>query len=157
VNVYGVAGKNKAADLQKENEVKLLKDLIRGLGANKTENSIISISKAAPIISDISQNFDNMLGMKKYKTNHKKRSSAEDIGILLKKLKTIDVWHFKNNQILPAFNGISLSPFNFENSLFMSSVEKTVVRLKRDLPCDIDHDDEDEEEEENHDDEDSDN
>jgi len=58
---------------------------------------------------------------------------------------------------LPAFNGISLSPFNFENSLFMSSVEKTVVRLKRDLPCDIDHDDEEEEEEENHDDEDSDN
>jgi len=87
VNVYGGAGKNKAADLQKENEVKLLKDLIRGLGANKTENSIISISKAAPIISDISQNFDNMLGMKKYKTNHKKRSSAEDIGILLKKTK----------------------------------------------------------------------
>ena len=48
-------------------------------------------------------------------------------------------------------------PFNFENSLFMSSVEKTVVRLKRDLPCDIDHDDEGEEEEKNQDDEDSDN
>lgn len=43
------------------------------------------------------------------------------------------------------------------NSLFMSSVEKTVVRLKRDLTCDIDHDDEGEEEEKNQDDEDSDN
>lgn len=58
---------------------------------------------------------------------------------------------------MPAFNGINLSPFNFENSLFMSSVEKTVVRLKRDLPCDIDHDDEDEEEENNRDDKNSDN
>jgi hypothetical protein len=35
--LYGGAGKNKAADLQKENEAKLLKDLIRGLGANKNE------------------------------------------------------------------------------------------------------------------------
>jgi hypothetical protein len=40
--LYGGAGKKKAADLQIENEAKLLKDLIRGLGANKTENSIIS-------------------------------------------------------------------------------------------------------------------
>ena len=47
--------------------------------------------------------------------------------------------------------------FNFENILFMSSVEKTVVRLKRDLPCDIDHYDDGEEEEKNQDDEDSDN
>jgi hypothetical protein len=62
-----------------------LNDLIRGLGANKTGNAIISISKVAPVISDISQNFDNMLGMTKYKTNHKKRSSAEEIGILFKK------------------------------------------------------------------------
>lgn len=58
---------------------------------------------------------------------------------------------------MPAFNGISLSPFNFENSLFMSAVEKTVVRLKRDLPCDIDHDDEEEENDDDDDDEDSDN
>jgi hypothetical protein len=62
-----------------------LNDLIRELGANKTGNAIISISKVAPVISDISQNFDNMLGMKKYKTNHKKRSSAEEIGILFRK------------------------------------------------------------------------
>jgi hypothetical protein len=76
-----------------------LNDLIRRLGANKTGNAIISISKVAPVISDISQNFDNMLGMKKYKKNHKKRSSAEEIGILVKKkLKTIDVWYFQNNR-----------------------------------------------------------
>ena len=48
VNVKGGQGENKAADLHKENEVKLLKDLIRGLGANKTENSINMITKASP-------------------------------------------------------------------------------------------------------------
>lgn len=56
----------------KKNEVKLLKDLIRGLGANKAENSIVAISKAAPVIQQIVQNYDNMLLIKKINTKHKK-------------------------------------------------------------------------------------
>lgn len=72
VNIHGGMGKNKAADMHKENEVKLLKDLIRGLGANKTEKSIIAMSKAAPVISSIANNFDTMLSMKKITTKHKK-------------------------------------------------------------------------------------
>jgi hypothetical protein len=51
VNPKGKKGKNKAADMQKENQVKELKDLIRGLGSNKTENSIVRLSKAYPVIN----------------------------------------------------------------------------------------------------------
>uniref|UniRef100_K1PWV9 DUF6589 domain-containing protein n=1 Tax=Magallana gigas TaxID=29159 RepID=K1PWV9_MAGGI len=40
INPTGRPGHNKAADIEKENQVKMLKDLIRGLGANKTENGI---------------------------------------------------------------------------------------------------------------------
>ena len=39
--------------MQKENQVKEIKDFIKGLGANKTENSIVKLSKAAPVINDI--------------------------------------------------------------------------------------------------------
>lgn len=60
------------ADMHKENEVKLLKDLIRGLGTKKTENSIVAISKAAPVIKQIAQNYDNMLSIKKINTKHKR-------------------------------------------------------------------------------------
>ena len=35
-------------------------DLIRRLGANKTENAIVTVSKAAPVIQGIVDNFDRM-------------------------------------------------------------------------------------------------
>lgn len=50
VNVYGGEGKNKVVDMYKENEVKLLKDLIRGLGVNKIENLIVVIFKVVLVI-----------------------------------------------------------------------------------------------------------
>ncbi|XP_033729431.1 uncharacterized protein LOC117318569 [Pecten maximus] len=65
VNVHGGRGQNKAADMHKENEVKLLKELIKGLGANKSEHSIIAISKAAPVVAAVVSNFDKMLELKK--------------------------------------------------------------------------------------------
>lgn len=75
------------ADMHKENEVKLLKDLIRGLGTKKTENSIVAISKGAPVIKQIAQNYDNMLSIKKINTKHKKRSSEEDIQAMIRVLR----------------------------------------------------------------------
>lgn len=42
VNLSGCRGDNKVVDLQKENEVLVLKELICGLGFNKIENVIVS-------------------------------------------------------------------------------------------------------------------
>lgn len=78
--------------MHKENEVKLLKNLIRGLGTKKTENSIVAISKAAPVIKQIVQNYDNMLSIKKINTKHKKRSSKEDIQAMIRVLKNPPPW-----------------------------------------------------------------
>lgn len=55
VNPNGGPGANKPADMQKENQVRDLKKLIKGLGANQTENSIINLSKAAPIVDSITE------------------------------------------------------------------------------------------------------
>jgi hypothetical protein len=110
-------GKNKAADMHKENEVKLLKDHIRGLGANKTEKSIVAMSKAAPVISSIASNFDSMLSLKKITTKHKKRSSTEDIQALIQILQKNFPWHVTHRN-LPVFNGIEKSPFAFNLCLY---------------------------------------
>ena len=50
------AFQNKEADFQKENhQVLVLKELIGSLGSNKTEHAIITVSKAAPVIQDMSK------------------------------------------------------------------------------------------------------
>lgn len=89
VNPFGGAGKNKVADLHKENQVKSLKDLIKGLGANKTEKSIVAVPKALPTINidTIVKNFDCMVNENTVKTTHKTRSRDSDIKCLLQKLQ----------------------------------------------------------------------
>lgn len=87
VNPTGRPRHNKAADIEKENEVKMLKDLILGLGANKTENTIVKISKVAPIIHSILDNLNVMTSTKDFHTNHKARPSADDIQHILDVLK----------------------------------------------------------------------
>ena len=57
----------------------MLKDLIRELGANKTENAIVTVSKAAPVIQGIVDNFDRMVCVKKKKTRHQKKSFECDV------------------------------------------------------------------------------
>lgn len=134
VNTLGKQGDNKAADMQKENQVLVLKDLIRGLGANKTENAVITISKAASVIQSVVDNVDNMLCIKQKTTTHKKRSFKDDVQVLLEYIQTISPWTPVSDRKLEQFSGISRSPFNFETSLFNGTIVNTVSRLRRDLP-----------------------
>ena len=131
VNLTGRKGDNKAADMQKENEVLVLKDLIRGLGANKTEKAIVTISKAAPVIQSITDNVDSMLGIINKRTRHKRKSYNDDVTFLLNELNSLNIWHHQNNRQLNSFHGISRSPFSFVQSAFKQTIMRMVDRLKR--------------------------
>ena len=130
VNMSGRKGENKAADLQKENEVCVLKELIRGLGANKIEKAIITISKAAPVIQQVVDNIDNMLNVRDKRTTHKKKSFESDVQILLKELANLNIWNLQNRQ-LTSFPDISPSPFSFFRSGFRHTTMTMVKRLRR--------------------------
>lgn len=134
VNPFGGVGKNKAADLHKENQVKALKNLIKGLGANKTEKSIVAVTKAAPTIDNIVNNFDSMVNESTYKTTHKCRSRESDIQCLLKKLQEWRPWLQQENRILKVFSNIKKTPFNFDKQKFTQHLLFTANRLERDLP-----------------------
>ncbi|CAC5378816.1 unnamed protein product [Mytilus coruscus] len=131
VNISGRKGENIAADLQKGNQVMVLKDLIRGLGSNKTENSIITISKAAPVVKQLCENVDTIL---------------DDVKEIVKELEPLKPWVKQTGRQLYSFKEIKKSPFSFEQSEFETSVTRTINRLKRNLPPLHNEGDEDEEE-----------
>ncbi|KAH3875026.1 hypothetical protein DPMN_038285 [Dreissena polymorpha] len=112
VNPKGRKGKNKAADMQNENEVKYMKNLIRSLGANKTEKSIVGITKAGPVILEIAENFDEMTGSKTVKTTNKLKSREIDIEVLTNKLAGLRLWDQDKPSMLP--DSLSKSPFAFD-------------------------------------------
>ncbi|XP_061190846.1 uncharacterized protein LOC133198962 [Saccostrea echinata] len=131
VNLKGKRGSNKATDLQKENEVLVLKDLIRGLGSNKTERAIVTVSKAAPVIQSIVDNVDRMLCVKAKKTRHQKKSFEGDVKELLTEIMPLKWWIQNPNRKLTHFPNIKCSPLDIERPLFTSKVMSTVGRLQR--------------------------
>uniref|UniRef100_A0A8W8NTK5 DUF6589 domain-containing protein n=1 Tax=Magallana gigas TaxID=29159 RepID=A0A8W8NTK5_MAGGI len=131
VNLTGHKGENKAADLQKENEVLVLKELIRGLGSNKTEKAIDTITKAAPVIQDIVDNFDKMSNISHRNTHHRKRSSEGDIKCILKVIVPLKIWNYTEGRTLESFKKIKKSPFDFERCQFKEAINRKIQRLKR--------------------------
>lgn len=131
VNLTGHKGENKAADLQKENEVLVLKELIRGLGSNKTEKAIDTITKAAPVIQDIVDNFDKMSNISHRNTHHRKRSSEGDIKCILKVIVPLKIWNYTEGRTLDSFKKIKKSPFDFERCQFKEVINRKIQRLKQ--------------------------
>lgn len=70
INRKGKAGKNKPADMEKENQIKFLKDLIRDLGKGKTEAAVVNISRAEPVFRDLSLTFDEIVGLQTPSSKH---------------------------------------------------------------------------------------
>ncbi|XP_069107278.1 uncharacterized protein [Argopecten irradians] len=134
VNMTGNKGENKATDMQKENEVLVLKELIRGLGSNKTEKAIISITKAAPVIQNIVTNFDKMVNIYDKHTYHKKRSMEGDISVLMKKLIPLNIWTPTPGRTLENFQKIKKSPHDIDRAHFKGIIMGKVNRLKRGIP-----------------------
>lgn len=131
INKSGHIGKNKPADIEKENQVKLLKELIRGLGSNKTENAIVGISKAAPVIESIVHHFDEEVGISEIKTTHKSRSLENDLKALLEKTRELCPFSDKG-RTLYSYKGINVNPVHAMNKeKFQQVVLRTAERLRR--------------------------
>ena len=89
VNPSGKTGENKAADMQQENNIKMVKTVLRGLGAGKTDHAIERSSKAAPIVTGIEENFKNMTGSKSIASRHVKKSMEGDANLLCEHLRLV--------------------------------------------------------------------
>ena len=53
----------KTADMQHENNIFVLKDVNKGLGAEKTDKALVRASLAAPVVHNILEQYQQMLGI----------------------------------------------------------------------------------------------
>jgi len=72
--------------------VKVLKEAINQLGANKTEELIDRVSKPGQVVDGIVEQIDVEFGLKHVKTTHKSRSEKNDLKEILTRLWSCD--HF---------------------------------------------------------------
>ncbi|CAG2230062.1 unnamed protein product [Mytilus edulis] len=127
INTKGGQGKNKEADLV-QYVIRSKKDLIRSLGANKTEKAVMRACGAADTCVGVGRTVDGCLGLPKLSVNHTKKSSVKDLEILVKCLKTVDPFTYHKGRNLKSFCNIRKHPDRIINMEEMLDLIRKKVR-----------------------------
>lgn len=86
VNNKGRSGCNVAMDLVLEHDNHLVRERIRSLGANISQESVCRICRAFFVLKSFLQCFDKELKVKKISGDHSKKSAKEDLKKVIKTL-----------------------------------------------------------------------
>lgn len=92
VNVHGLPGRNIPADLHQEHLNRVVKEAIRGLGANKTERAIARVGKALGTVSPVLDQFDNDNGVQHYSGQRHIAGTDKDRDLIIGQLQHAQVF-----------------------------------------------------------------
>ena len=87
VNTKGVRGRNIPLDLYQEHLNRLCKECVKGLGSNKTKESIVRCSKALGILEEMLDNFDEHNNVSILSGAHQPLSCHQDVELIIKQLQ----------------------------------------------------------------------
>ena len=97
ISTHSSPGRNIPEDLHQEHLNRLVKESIRGLGANKTEAAITRVGKALGSLFPVIQRFDEENGVHKPSGALKLPSVSKDRDLIIKHLLKCDVFSTHNN------------------------------------------------------------
>lgn len=87
VNTKGVRGRNIPLDLYQEHLNRLCKECVKGLGSNKTKESIVRCSKAMGILQEMLDNFDKSNNVSIPSGAHQPLSYHQDLQLITEQLQ----------------------------------------------------------------------
>lgn len=132
-------GGNKPADMQEENNILVLKDVIKGLGANKTTKAMERASAAAPVVAETVETYMHNIGCVTRSGKHITKDNLEDVTFVVQSLSEIDPFSVTDNRKMNFYNGFRKNPFSCISSNFQSHLFKIVERLKRGQNIDLEY------------------
>ena len=87
MSLRGGLGMNIESDLVQENSVRNQKDLIRALGANKTEKAIKRSTRAADTVAAICSHVDDSVSVRRQSSRHQAPRSCKDEAVVYGSLR----------------------------------------------------------------------
>lgn len=103
-------GKNIECDTAQEICIQSSKNVVRGMGVNKTPNSLLRASKAAAGVEDIIGNFDKACHIHKSSNTHKHRDNKNDVLLALNDLRRLRPFTVVAGRSHKSFQDINVSP-----------------------------------------------
>ena len=110
INATGGKSNNLEADLRQEHSVRNRKDLIRHLGANKTEHAMSCVTEAADTIDGIVRSISRQMNIPQKSGRHTKLSTSEDMNKIATVLRQVRPFHYKQGRQCSGFKKILPSP-----------------------------------------------
>ncbi|XP_060556001.1 uncharacterized protein LOC132716696 [Ruditapes philippinarum] len=130
VNLRGGLGQNIECDLVKENSVRNQKDLIRALGANKTNKAIYRSTKAADTVADICSKVDESVSVKKQSTRHQIPKSVKDEVVIHQSLRALRPFFKETDRNCQGMLKVAASPLmKIDTKDFKYRIHQVVSRL----------------------------
>ncbi|VDI79977.1 Hypothetical predicted protein, partial [Mytilus galloprovincialis] len=130
VNTKGGNGQNKEADLVQEHAIRNQKDIIRGLGANKTETATRRASGSANIIYKIGDNVDKLLNIPKQTTSHTKKTTSKDLDLAVSILRKVGPFDYVKGRKFDSFKEIPKNPKRIvKRKDLVGGIHKKIQRL----------------------------
>ena len=130
VNWKGGAGHNIEIDLFQENMNRDMKQLIRSMGANKSEKAISRASKASGGVRKIVESFNEQVNIHRKSSAHSHKSSLEDERVILEDLRALRPFQQVEGRSFDSFNDISHDPIH---TLDKSKFQKWIARHKKNM------------------------
>ncbi|KAK3096699.1 hypothetical protein FSP39_002515 [Pinctada imbricata] len=122
VNRKGGHGNNVEADLMQEHSVRHQKELIRALGANKSDRAILRAKGAANLDTSLVENYDTALSVPIKGSNHGTCTNEKDMTVIRECLRSTRP--FKHTP------GRQCTPHKFVHQKFKVNVGKLLIDLK---------------------------
>ncbi|XP_056009759.1 uncharacterized protein LOC125652729 [Ostrea edulis] len=141
-NCRGEIGKNVESDLVQEHSVCHQKQLIKSLGANKTEQSISRVTRSADAINEICTNFDNSILLKPKSGRHAKVVTEADQTRMYKELRKLRPFHHTPGRACDGFNKIGHVPLKCNDFPKLNlRIDQVVKRLTRGFTIELEDED----------------
>ncbi|KAK3093110.1 hypothetical protein FSP39_011171 [Pinctada imbricata] len=122
VNRKGGHGNDVEADLVQEHSVRHQKELIRALGANKSDKAILRATGAANLVTSLVENYDTALSVPIKSSNHGTCTNEKDMTVIRECLRSTRP--FKHTP------GRKCSPHKIVHPKFKVIVSKLLIDLK---------------------------
>ena len=130
VNLRGGANNNMESDLMQENTVRVMKNLIKQLGANKTKGAIDRTTAAAEAIKAVTDGLDCFISSRTSSSKHKVASSFDDEKVLARSLRKCRPFRMVAGRNCNGFKDIHASPLSkIDLQDFRNRVDQVVRRL----------------------------
>ena len=138
VNWHGGAGQNIACDMAQEICNRTSKDIVRGMGANKTRKAMMRASKASAGVHQIVQQLRDTTKIKKRSQAHTHKNKDDDEKMMLQDLQKLMPFKVSPGRSHHNFEDMQVSPTStVDMAKLFSWLEKHKKQIARGqfIPC----------------------